>query len=174
MNGGINNMNDSQNMGNVLTEVLDIKDVTKFNSENFQASNSKSNSRSTSDAGAMTIVNSVKHGRRITIAKCVMDALKNCTSLQFSFNENSIAIAEKLPNNESYFSLRKSGTKSVTYSSQLIKEITDVFQLDFSSRVSITFHDVEYLDNGEYPVAIIKVKEPVEQHNEAELINEEM
>lgn len=63
-----------------------------------------------------------------------------------SFTEGKIAIGEQLPNNENYINIKLSKPKESIYSVGIVKEITDMYQLDFSSRISITFLDVEYID----------------------------
>ena len=74
-----------------------------------------------------------------------------------SFTEGKIAIGEQLPNNENYINIKLSKPKESIYSVGIVKEITDMYQLDFSSRISITFLDVEYIDYEEYVVAVVTV-----------------
>ncbi|MGV3026697.1 hypothetical protein ACED96_13350 [Clostridium thermobutyricum] len=74
-----------------------------------------------------------------------------------SFTEGKIAIGEQLPNNENYINIKLSKSKESIYSVGIVKEITDMYQLDFSSRISITFLDVEYIDYEECVVAVVTV-----------------
>ena len=74
-----------------------------------------------------------------------------------SFTEGKIAIGEQLPNNEKYINIKLSKSKESIYSVGIVKEITDMYQLDFSSRISITFLDVEYIDYEECVVAVVTV-----------------
>lgn len=74
-----------------------------------------------------------------------------------SFTEGKIAIGEQLPNNENYINIKLSKPKESIYSVGIVKEITDMYQLDFSSRISITFLDVEYIDYEECVVAVVTV-----------------
>lgn len=74
-----------------------------------------------------------------------------------SFTEGKIAIGEQLPNNENYINIKLSKPKESIYSVGIVKEITDMYQLDFSSRISITFLDVEYIDYEECVVSVVTV-----------------
>lgn len=74
-----------------------------------------------------------------------------------SFTEGKIAIGEQLPNNENYINIKLSKSKESIYSVGIVKEITDMYQLDFSSRISITFLDVEYIDYEECVVSVVTV-----------------
>lgn len=74
-----------------------------------------------------------------------------------SFTEGKIAIGEQLPNNENYINIKLSKSKESIYSLGIVKEITDMYQLDFSSRISITFLDVEYIDYEECVVSVVTV-----------------
>jgi hypothetical protein len=85
--------------------------------------------------------------------------LNNPKEVQVSYDidKKRIIIGKQLLNNENSYSIRRSGSKGVIYSKGLVDEITEVMQLDFSSRSSITFQEAEYLKNEQYSVAIIKI-----------------
>ena len=121
------------------------------------ASTSKSMSRSLGEAGVLSIIKA-KTGNRITLGKSLLDELNNPEKIQISFAEDSVIIAEKLPNNDSSFNVKLTGTKGIVYSAGLVREISELFKLDFSDKTSITFSEVEYVLNEDYPVAIIKIK----------------
>ena len=46
----------------------------------------------------------------------------------------------------------------VIYSSELVKEITELFNLDFSNRVSITFTESEKYDDLDNPIVKVKTR----------------
>jgi len=56
-----------------------------------------------------------------------------------------------------YINIKVLKSKGVIYSAGIVKEITDLYKLDFSNKTSITFFDVEYVKYEENVVAIIKV-----------------
>ena len=131
--------------------------LQEYNLEKFIASTSKTISKTSTEAGVMSVINS-KNSRRITLDKDVMSELSNPEMISISFSDDSMAIAEKLPNNDNLLKVRKSGGKGVIYSAGLVSEITNKYMLDFSNRTSITFSDVEYIQLNGFTIAIIKVK----------------
>lgn len=123
--------------------------------------NSKSNSRGTgarTSRGMATIVNSNKNGKRITFAKKLLEKLGISETVDVSITRNGIVIGSKIPENAETFTLRTSGSKGVIYSYSLAEEISAVFELDFSERVSMTFTEVEFINDGDYFYAEIKIK----------------
>ncbi|WP_373205877.1 hypothetical protein [Clostridium tertium] len=131
--------------------------LQEYNLEKFIASTSKTISKTSTEAGVMSVINS-KNSRRITLDKDVMSELSNPEMISISFSDDSMAIAEKLPNNDNLLKVSKSGGKGVIYSAGLVSEITNKYMLDFSNRTSITFSDVEYIQHNGFTIAIIKVK----------------
>jgi hypothetical protein len=121
-------------------------------------SKSKSIYKASGDAGALSIVNA-KTSTRIILSNIVLENLNNPKEVQVSYDidKKRIIIGKQLLNNENSYSIRRSGSKGVIYSKGLVDEITEVMQLDFSSRSSITFQEAEYLKNEQYSVAIIKI-----------------
>lgn len=114
---------------------------------------------SRSGNGVSTVVNSKKNGKRITFSKELMEGLGNPDSIELGCTNEGILVGRKLPENGEKFKLRKSGKKSVIYSAALVEEITEVFELDFSNRVSITFVDAEEIEyEVDSPIIEIKVK----------------
>lgn len=131
--------------------------IADYNLDNFTASTSKTISKVSAEAGAMSLINS-KNGRRISLSKDVMNELNNAEELSISFSDDSIAVAERLPNNDNSLKVNRSGNKGVIYSAGLVSEITDKYGLDFSNRTSITFTEVNYVKSNGYTVAIIKIR----------------
>ncbi|NMM65239.1 amidophosphoribosyltransferase [Clostridium sp. P21] len=121
------------------------------------ASTSKSRSRAAGEAGVISIIKA-KTGNRIIFSKELLEELNNLEKVQVAFTEDSIIIGEKLPNNQSSFNIKRSGSKGIIYSTELVNEVSELFELDFSDKTSITFNEVEYLVNEECPVAVIKIK----------------
>ncbi|MCM3625581.1 hypothetical protein M4D70_25755 [Brevibacillus borstelensis] len=125
----------------------------------FSSSSSNGASHRTSGAGALSVTKALKNGNRTSFGAEVNKNLGYPKSVQLSFTPYEIAIAEELPNNDNYFTVKKHGAKGVIYSASLVKEITERFNLDFSDKVSITFHKVRYVQSGQKTVAIITVHE---------------
>lgn len=144
-----------------VSEEININDnqdtVQEYKLENFTASTSKTISKTSTEVGVMSVINS-KNCRRITLAKDVMSELNNPKSISISFSDDRLAVAERLPNNDNLLKVKSSGNKGVIYSSGLVSEITDKYGLDFSNKVSITFSQVNYVQWNGYTVAIIKIR----------------
>lgn len=131
--------------------------MQEYDLGNFKASTSKTISKTSTEAGVMSVINS-KNCRRITLAKEVMSELNNPKIISISFSNDMLAVAERLPNNDNLLKVKSCGNKGVIYSSGLVSEITDKYGLDFSNRVSITFSEVNFVKCNGYTVAIIKMK----------------
>jgi hypothetical protein len=116
-----------------------------------------------SPAGVCTVVNSKKNGKRVTFARDIMDCLGNPETVEVCFTEDGIAVGKKLPENGVEFNVKKIGNKGGIYSSQIVQEITEVFDLDFENRVSITFTEAEeYTDDDCDAIINIIMKNPKE------------
>lgn len=132
-----------------------------FDLSRLKKAESKSISKEITDPGAMTVINS-KNGKRVTIAAHVMEKLGNPSRLQFAFDEDIIAVGEILFEDGNTFLVKrgkeKESGKALIYAAELVEEITNEFSLVFNPKVSITFHDVEYISNGDCEVALITVE----------------
>lgn len=131
--------------------------VSEHRLEDFTAAISKTMQKISTEAGVMSVINS-RNGKRITLSKDVMNELNNLEMISISFSDESLAVAERLPNNDNQLKVKSSGNKGVIYSAGLVSEITDKYGLDFSNRTSITFTEVNYVESNGYTVAIIKIK----------------
>jgi hypothetical protein len=120
---------------------------------------SSDKSRTKSVKGVASAINSKANGKRFTLSKELMELLGNPESVEIGFTDIGIVLSKKLPENGAEFRIRKCGNKGVIYSSSLVQEITEQFDLDFSDKVSITFVDAEELEvEGDYKVFEIKIK----------------
>ncbi len=122
-------------------------------------SKSKSISRASVEAGVLSIINA-KTGTRLVFAATILEELGNPEELQISFDENkkTIIVGEHLLGNENRYGIKKSGIKGTIYCKNLVEEITEAMNLDFSGITSITLKEVEYIKNDEDSIAIIKVE----------------
>lgn len=138
-------------------KITEVENNVKSILKNAVQSESKSVSRASSAAGVVSVINA-KSGKRITLSKKLLVKLNNPKSIQIGFTEENIIIAEELPNNKSLFNIKISNGKGIIYSAQLVTEVTELFDLEFNNKTSITFADVEYALNDDYVVAIVKAK----------------
>lgn len=138
-----------ENLKSIITsEGTDNKEIAVNQLEFIKPKTVGQSSGYRSDAGVCTVVNSKKNGKRVTFSKDVMERLGNPESIELSFTEDGVAIAEKIPENGVSFGIRKSGHKGVIYSAGLVEEITEVFNLNFEDRVSITFTESKEYGSG--------------------------
>lgn len=149
---------DNQKQNKEEIRIDNIQEPNKnYDLESFQPVTSKTTSRSNLIAGVMSVINS-KSGKRVMLSKDLMDKLNNPNKVAMSFSEESIAIGITLPNNNNQLDIKVSGKKGVIYSAGIVSEITDKYGLDFSNRTSMTFLEVEYIEDDGCSIAIIKVR----------------
>ena len=143
------------NTNNFFSNKEDLQD---FDITTLRPASSKSFPRESSNAtGVISIVNS-KDGKRISLSKGLMQTLNNPKTLQVSFFDDGIAIAEFLPNNDIKFIIKAYRNQFLVYSAPLVNEITETFSLDFEGITSKTFYEVRYLTIDKTPVAMITIK----------------
>lgn len=124
---------------------------------NAKSVSSRNVSRTIGKAGAISIVNA-NSGNRITIARECYSAIGNPSKVQFALTDKSVIIGEKVLENNNDFNVKESNGKAIIYSSALVKEITENFNLDFSNRTSLTFSDVQYSNADDVQIMIVKIK----------------
>lgn len=138
---------DSQETG------LDEFELTPFQS--------KHTSRKAGGPCNLTIVKTLKNGKRITISEEVLERIGATETVQLASYHGGIAIGRELPGvGSSPYALKKSGKKGVVYCGPLVEELTELFGLDFSGgRTSISFHEVEYLTKDGLPMAFVPLRQ---------------
>jgi len=109
------------------------------------------------EAGVLSVVQS-DNGKRVALSKELLEQLGNPNTIQIGLSDNQMVIAENLGDDFTSYPLSKSGAKKIIYRSELVKQITERYNLDFSKRTSITFHDANYKKMGNTSVALITVK----------------
>lgn len=102
------------------------------------------NSRSTGGPGVLSIINSEECGRRLQIAKDVINKLENPQELEIKISKTGILLNKATPNSKKIFKVKKQGSKTIVYCSPLVKELTEKFSLDYSKVTSLTFVEVNY------------------------------
>lgn len=110
------------------------------------------------EAGVMSVINSVKNGKRVSISREIMNKIGQLDSVQMGFMKNGIVIGQYLSDTNTSYQLRTKGAKKLIYSKGLVEQITEYFSLDFSNRTSITFHEATYQKLDGNIVAVINVK----------------
>ena len=119
-------------------------------------------------AGYLTVINSKNNGRRIELRKEVADKLKLEDAISVAYDSESAILFKPTDDFESVsFKACKQSSKSVVYSCELVAELTQFFELDFSDRVSYTFVDgvFEVDEESGQQILVIKKKSNKEQLN---------
>ena len=159
------NQQDNNEVGN-SNETMEATEIFHENDESknlyeeindFKAVKSRENSKHKRVInGAISLINT-KSGKRLIMAKVLIRKLNNPNKIVIGLSKNKLAIGEKLPANENYFTVKDYKGKGVIYSADLVKEISEKFKLDFSDRTTITFEEVEYIEFEDTTVAIITI-----------------
>lgn len=159
------NQQDNNEVGN-LNETMEATEIFYENNESknlyeeindFNAVKSRENSKHKRVTnGAISLINT-KSGKRLIIAKSLISNLNNPSKVVIGLSKNKLAIGEKLPANENYFTVKDYKGKGVIYSADLVKEISEEFKLNFLNRTTITFTEVKYIEYEDTTVAIITI-----------------
>lgn len=118
---------------------------------------SVASSRTNTGSGAMSIIRSAGNGKRITFPLSVLEKLGSPETLQVGFDSSGIMLSEKHPRLKGKFVIKQQGARGIIYSAPLVEELIRHFQLEFHEKVSMTFVDIEYYDDGEHPLAYISM-----------------
>lgn len=106
--------------------------------KNFEPSNCSQNLKSSHNVGLSIVY--APTGKRITLSRAILSHLpSDIASIQIAFSKEYLLIGECLDENYTNYQLRNLGKNKVIYSSSLIKDIVDRYQLDYSTRSSMTF-----------------------------------
>lgn len=111
-----------------------------------------------SGSGVLSIINA-KTGMRITISKEGYERMGQPQTVQFALTDDELLIGKTLSNNSDEFNVKNYKNKGIIYSSPLVKEITETFKLDYSSRTSITFDNHRFVKCGDDEIILaVKLK----------------
>ncbi|MDQ0902768.1 hypothetical protein [Paenibacillus sp. V4I7] len=124
----------------------------------FQPVKSKHTSRTAGMRSKCSIV-FAKDGKRIEVESEVLDHIGVEDFLQFSVNDQGIAFGKNLPDGDESFPVKeRDSKKGKVYSTPLISELIEIFNLDFSNKTTISFQEVVYLDNHGLAVAFVPIQ----------------
>ncbi len=126
----------------------------------------KHNTRGASTKGVLTIINSQKNGKRITLSKEIFDELSEPTSVVVGFYEDKLLITSTDLKEAIGGTVCVLGKNRNIYCTDLVEKITDLFNLDFSERVSITLSTLEWEELDGQPVALLSNPETTTITNE--------
>lgn len=139
----------------MTVEMIETQQETTIVWSEIRATKSKQTKKPFGEEGICTIVNA--KSKRIVLASKLLEQIGNPTEVEVGILDNGIAIAKSLPIETNVFSVKNQGAKKIIYAGALVTELTQEFNLDYSTRTSITFNDVMYEKVGGNEVAIIKI-----------------
>lgn len=139
-----------------MNKINESQEVKESILETFIPSHSKGTTKK-SVSGGISVVNA-KTGKRVSVSESIVDYLGVKDKIQFAFSDNKIAVGKDLPNNDNYFTIKISKSKGNVYSTGLVLEITELYDLDFRDKTSITFDDIQYQNIQGDNIVIIKIK----------------
>lgn len=111
-----------------------------------------------SEEGVLSVVNS-KNGMQLRFAKEFHNSLGSPENFQIGYSDTELAVGKDLGQHFTSYPLKDNGLKKIIYSSELVKQITEIYDLDFSDRTCITFSEVTYHQVRGNTVALIKMKD---------------
>ena len=144
--------------GEKVAEQIKGEVTTKLKID-FELAESRGSTRKFLQRSAFSVVNSSNGSKRISISNVVHKKLGHPQSIQVAFSDDSILLASRLSKdkNAGFFILKPQGKNQMCYCTDLVREITKRFGLDFSNRVSMTFCNVKYETINNIPAAVIKI-----------------
>ena len=139
-----------------LEEIIDIESLNSL--EEVESSGLKKPRKA-----GFGVVNALT-GKRITIPQKVYAKLKEPETVQIALLDEDILIGESIPNcKASHLVRQKSNGGVCIYCAELVKAITEKYQLDFSECTSMTFSDIEYCKKNKKRIAIVHMYEVIDE-----------
>ena len=146
--------------------VKNLKDLyNKANTGNaVQVTMNRTSTNSHGSAGSLSfgIVNSVKNGKRLSLSGALARRLgvTDTAYIVLLPSDHVVLIAKQLPLESAMQMTLKSEKRcasKICYSYPLVKAITDSYNLDFTGRTSMTFYDIDIINEDGTDVAVITI-----------------
>jgi len=145
---------------NKRKEVFRVKTEELKNKFSFLEAEESTKRIGNNEKGILTIVNTEHHGKRLMISKQLEKDLKLEGKIQIAVANDGtcMLVGSLIEKNQNTFTLNrlKKGSESsryVLYNKAVIDEITEKLKLDFSSKTTITFYGIEYMEYGDTTIA---------------------
>lgn len=103
------------------------------------------------------IVNSNQNGKRLSFSQFLSHrlGLKDTIALMPHGKARKLVIGKTLPFPKAISASLRGEGKKICYKASLVEMLTNIFDLDFSEHVSLTFDRIEFDDLDGIPVAIV-------------------
>ncbi len=112
---------------------------------------------SSSSKYSMGIVNTPDNGKRLTFSKSIVDEI-GVTDTAFAMpaeGDRKLVVGKTLPFPDAVKLTLRGKTRRTCYHSQMVALLTEMFNLDFSAKTSLTFDNVSFDTYEDVKVAII-------------------
>lgn len=106
--------------------------------------------------GGITLVYHDK-GKRVELSNRVVQMFEDPTHIKFFFKDNLLILLSVNEDEDGANLIKSMGTRKVIYNAKLIKEILEHFKIDYNSKTSFTFNDIEAVDGIDNAIAV-KIK----------------
>lgn len=133
------------------------------NFQSISAPRTSAKLRKNNKKGRVTIVYKQNSSRCVLIDTELVETLglKDIVKIAFAKKEKKLLLGSKIPGikHEGYILRNRNAKerciKKVIYSTQLVKEIIDVLQLDFAEKTSDTLYDLELINEEDNIIAVV-------------------
>ena len=130
--------------------------MIKLELQDLISTESVANKGSSYGLGGITLVYHDK-GKRIELSNRVVQMFKEPTHIKFFFKDNLLILLSVNEDEDGANLIKSMGTRKVIYNAKLIKEILEHFKIDYKSKTSFTFNDIEAV-NGIDDAIAVKIK----------------
>ena len=130
--------------------------MIKLEAQDLVAAKSVANKGNSYGLGGITLVYHDK-GKRVELSNRVVQMFEDPTHIKFFFKDNLLILLSVNEDEDGANLIKSMGTRKVIYNAKLIKEILEHFKIDYKSKTSFTFNDIEAV-NGIDDAIAVKIK----------------
>lgn len=130
--------------------------MIKLELQDLISTKSVANKGNSYGLGGITLVYHDK-GKRVELSNRVVQMFKDPTHIKFFFKDNLLILLSVNEDEDGANLIKSMGTRKVIYNAKLIKEILEHFKIDYKSKTSFTFNDIEAV-NGIDDAIAVKIK----------------
>lgn len=130
--------------------------MIKLELQDLISTESVANKGSSYGLGGITLVYHDK-GKRVELSNRVVQMLKDPTYIKFCFTDKLLILISVNEDEEGANIIKCMSNRRVIYNAKLIKEILEHFKIDYNTKTSFTFNDIEAVDGIDNAIAV-KIK----------------
>ena len=130
--------------------------MIKLEVQDLISTKSVANKGNSYGLGGITLVYHDK-GKRIELSNRVVQMFKDATHIKFCFTDKHLILISVNEYEDGANIIKCMSNRKVIYNAKLIKEILEHFEIDYNSKTSFTFNDIEAVDGIDNAIAV-KIK----------------